>query len=168
MNGWLAGARIRLVQAADLSEAQRTAVANVASQFTQATGGTYEVEVVSTNSAQPVARGGEIVITNAGGCPVGAGGCALPIFNGSRLTSAYVRLLSETNVGGVYHELGHALVGFCHIDQGDSPPIAGNMSAMTGAGIFSEVDLRVIRSVYGSGLRTGASRSAFSAAGLIR
>jgi hypothetical protein len=62
--------------------------------------------------------------------------------------------------------MGHGLYGFCHIDG-----FAGQLSIM---GIISptaglgEADIVASRAVYTAGLRPGATRGQFQAAGLIK
>lgn len=168
MAGWQRGSRIRVIQGAGLSPAEQNAVSDIAQKFTEATGGAFQVEIRTSAAADPAVADGEIGLSHAANCPSGAHGCAYSTKDGSRLRAGRVYLLTGENVGGVYHELGHALVGLCHINYSITPPISSTISAMLGAGVFTDVDLSVIRNVYSRGLSFGATRSQFAAAGLVR
>jgi hypothetical protein len=178
LNGWPAGSTIEIIAAASLSDAERRASADAAEAFRRETGGAFHISVRSSQELEPTPQTGKIVVKRVDAqnfttrCPTASSGCAPMGLNTQGLIRwAEVLLLGSITgdqVGGVYHELGHALAGLCHIGQGDNPPVAQNMSAMTGAREFTEVDLGVVRAVYGAGLRPGATRSQLAAAGVIR
>jgi hypothetical protein len=175
LNGWESGSRIRLVPASSLSPAQLGAVSIVRDVFGETTAGTFRTDIVASTAANPSPRTGEITIAEVDDIPECAStfnACTIPTSVTSQrlVRAAQVKLrrpVSRGFEGGIYHELGHALFGLCHLD-GRSPLVGQDFSAMTGAARLTELDREITRRVYGAGLRPGASRSRFVAAGLVR
>jgi hypothetical protein len=102
-------------------------------------------------------------------------GCAaLPDSNGVIFAARAVA--SSANFMVLMHEIGHAILGLHHIKLGPGSPgetWPGLAQPLMSPGfavlpVLTPLELEAVQTVYAAGLRGGAHRSAFYAAGLIR
>jgi hypothetical protein len=108
------------------------------------------------------------------GCPSNAG-CVQYNFAGrGLLMGARIIGAPGRSVSAYVHDIGHGLLGLCHIDARQiGGPEASLMSAGPGvepgggAPTFTALDLDAISAVYASSVTPGSSRSAFLAARLV-
>lgn len=173
MLGWRPGARVTVVASTSLRDNQMQAVRDTVAQFNLAVAGVIRASVVTTSDPDPRPRPGTITITAgdpvAAGCSGGAIGCAIRRVEGGVILQARL-VVTRGSTGCVSaHELGHGLYGFGHInllgiqgiDDATMSPRGCRLPRMT------QAEIAAIETVYERGLRAGARRQDFVAAGLI-
>lgn len=106
-------------------------------------------------------------------CPNGFA-CALPRFNNDNSVDAYIiRIHTDQPAQVLGHELGHALMGLCHIEGSLVLPGNSMMSAPTeqyyqqSSGLPTRLDALAFQSVFFSGLPPGADRDDLKLAGVL-
>ena len=168
------GSRLRLIVSTTVTPAQRSTIASLGSEIPALTRGWFTVEVSSTTEPNPRPQSLEVTSTNVSqaeidaSCRPGAGGCVLYGFLApSVLNAARMLNLNRFDGSGHAHELGHALLGLCHLDGNLVPgSLMGNPH---GSAIdrWSTLERQAIQAVYGAGLAPGATREEFVRAGLV-
>jgi hypothetical protein len=102
-------------------------------------------------------------------CPAGATGCNFPAFRQPGvLKTGKIYSVPLSSIGPFAHETGHAHYGFCHINNATAAADISVMGWFNDDGVgLPEADIAAAQAVYGAGLRGGATRPAFLAAGVI-
>lgn len=181
MDGWAPGSVIRVRISTTLSAVEREGAMGPLAQLPDATDGMVSATVEFTDERLPFPRAGEITVTSvvdpvAVGCPPNSSLCTIFTSVGPGGSIGSARIVGRVgNLGGGYsHEMGHAALGFCHINPksdifnnqpGRSPSTV--MGFGSGAKALSDQDFDATRSAYDAGLHVGASRREFLAAQLI-
>jgi hypothetical protein len=173
--GFPDGSTVTVRTSNTLTAEQLATVHAFVNRLPEVTLGRLKGRVEETNSSNPSAGRNQTAI-RAGdptemGCPPGAVGCAASNQQPAGVIQ-YSRVLVRTSAPPaiIAHELGHAVLGLCHIQPG---VIGGNrFSVMTSASSnsphgLSEYDVTAVRAVHGTGVKPGDPRRAFLAAGLI-
>jgi len=160
LQGWPAGTTVTITIASSLSSSLLTVAQASASHASEATNGAISAVARLSTDPHPTPALGEIVVE------LGTDAFFTPTSRSS--TGAYTsgRISLPSSTGPLAHELGHGLYGFCHLD-GLAPlmSIMGQVSPSVGV---ADGDIIASRAVYAAGLRPGATRSEFVAAGLIK
>lgn len=155
-------------------------------QIIEATAGQASATLGFTEESDPVALDGEITMTvvddaRTKGCSFSRG-CVQITVRDSLMTRASVYLGPEVNrVPAAYvHELGHGVLGMCHIDAERAGGAWRSLMSGGARGFtctppsdtcvaenFTPMDIAAAQAIYTSGLARGTTRSAFQAAGLV-
>jgi hypothetical protein len=168
---WPPGSRVTVTLGASLNERQKASTTSAAQQASEATFGQVIATVRESASSVPSPGPSEIV-AHQEDVPCGiaaAAGCASPSFSQPGVfSSASIRATPSANP--MAHELGHVLYGFCHLRLGPGPQLLWTsvMGSGNNTGLLSERDLAAVKAVFSAGLRGGATRSEFVAAGLVK
>jgi hypothetical protein len=168
------GSRLRLIVSTTVSAEQLATITTVASEIPALTNGWLGIEITSTSDPNPRPQSLEVTSTNVSqaeidsSCRPGAGGCVLYGFRAPwTLNAARMLNLNRFNGSGHAHELGHALLGLCHVDGNAVPgSLMGNPHAST-TDRLSPLERQAIQAVYRAGLSPGATREEFARAGLV-
>jgi hypothetical protein len=157
----------------------QAALAGAVTALTGATMGALTILLETTPEPDPQPRVNEVTVAEvasprAAGCPSDAG-CVQYRFAGRGLLMG-ARVVSPPgrSAGGYVHDVGHGVLGLCHIDArqiggAENSVMSGGPGVGPGDGAptFTSLDLEAIRLVYSSNVNPGASRSAFLAARLV-
>ncbi|MEX0942344.1 MAG: hypothetical protein WD002_07335 [Pseudomonadales bacterium] len=105
----------------------------------------------------------------------GAGGCADHQFDSDKsIVAAVVKVRAGSDAGVMGHELGHALLGLCHIDAikiaGDTSILASPRRAYGGESALlpTELDVLAFQSVFLSSASPGATRQDLVDIGVLK
>ena len=175
MLAWAGGAIPVRVEDA-LSATHSAYLTRILAHITEVTGGFLRPEVVQrVPTLSDVFVAGEIRVVVRGDlsaqCTTGGAiaGCTRQLLlTGGQLISAVIYLSPSSSFDTVSHEAGHA-IGLHHV-IGVQMPVRPVMSSTAGPAEngFSVFEVEALRSVYGSGLRFGATRADFQLRGLIQ
>ena len=170
MAGWQATSPVTVTLGASLDDEQVQRATSTVGQADLATAGVIRTMVSRSTVLHPLPGSLEIVVHQTGPalafpCSATALGCTVPEFLGPGVFSR-ATVVMRRGSALVAHEMAHALFGLCHVSA-----VAGYVSVMGGFEDFGtglrEADLVALRAVYAAGLRGGATRGAFVAAGLV-
>ena len=182
MTGWPAGSEIRVLVSTSVPAVHRDVAMKTVAQFLEATHGSVRGTVAIVDDPNPLPRKGEITIAALDGPAMQAfcgraAGCALTTLRGHEIRSAriaFLAFLSSAERNVVAHELGHAVLGLCHMSvNGTSdlqpPAIMGNTSVKPNKqdDSWDPSTVKASAAVYGAGLTPGAGWAEFFAAGLV-
>ena len=159
-----------------LSATHSAYLTRILAHVSELTGGFLRPEVVQrVPSLADVFVAGEIrvVIRSdlSAQCTTGGplAGCTRQLLlSGGQLISAVIYVTPNSSPDTISHEVGHA-IGLHHV-IGVQMPVRPVMSSTAGPAEngFSVFEVEALRTVYGSGLRFGATRADFQARGLIQ
>lgn len=177
MGGWPVPTYIKVRISSGLSTAEREGAIGPVAQVAAATDNRLTAAVEMTEEQDPLPLPREITAARRPnlaeiGCRPPATGCA--IVTGSFFEYEAVRIVSlgpalgEDPGRGFSHEMGHALYGFCHVDPNSRAAAHSIMAKAADTHRLTDDDIRALQAVYRAGLRPGAKRAQFVAAGLIR
>jgi hypothetical protein len=179
-SGWPRGTQVRVRISTTASARTRAVVGGVVDQMTLATNGTVAATLEITGEPDPVSAQGEITMTlrpdpGSTGC-VAPYGCIHHTWQSPGVFVAGRAVLDRTvPPQGWAHELGHGILGMCHVD-GSAVGGARNSLMSGGPGVFSgdlseqlsPNDIAATQAVYAAGVQPGASRADFVRLGLVR
>jgi hypothetical protein len=181
LNGWTPG-NVR-VRAHSSLEPRRNSLARFADQLSELTMGYLQGELVEVGDIRDEHVPGELRAFRSSRCqPPTAQGCAQFVFPRSPYylqNPSNVYVVNESNYFALIHELGHALLGFQHVNvDGRWYPQVFRPFMAVGTRVQSDwvlgssdgltaLEKEAVRRVYGAGLRPGATRADFAAHGLI-
>jgi hypothetical protein len=176
---WTKAATVRILISTTASASTRDSVQRLADQIAVATRGEIRATMTVTADRDPLPAPGEVTMTLHPN-PVSTGcqfsrGCVHIGYGTNVLVSARAVLDNTVPPRGWAHELGHAILGMCHVD-GLLIGGAGNSMMSAGPDVFSSDisdglsarDLLASQTVYGASLEPLASRDDFIRAGLVR
>lgn len=160
LRGWPEGSTITITIASSLSASLLTVAQASAGHASEATNGAITAVARTSAEAHPTPGLWEIVVEQ------GSDASFTPTSQQSTGVFTSGRISLPDSNGPLAHELGHGLYGFCHL-AGIVPlmSIMGQVSPSVGV---ADGDILATRAVYAAGLRPGATRSQFVAAGLIK
>ena len=169
--GWPEGSIVRvIVSAPQVPSRAESYLRDTVAQVDDATAGKVQATFELTNEVNPQPSNGEITVTvvedaRSEGCLVKHGCIHVPN-NGAVITSGQAFHDDTVVSQGYAHELGHGILGMCHIDgrQIGGPEeslMSGGPGVFNGdiAPRFSTRDVQASQAVYSSGLSLGATRS---------
>ncbi len=172
MRGFIAGNHVTVLAGSGVPDDRLSVISEFLGRVPGYTNGRLTSSVTRVSEAAPVASTNQISVTvgdpTSIGCDASAGGCfrafVRALGEGYFRAEIVVRAGTTTNI--YRHELGHALIGLCHID---AAALGGNTSLMTPIvfGDISPVDQAVMRTVFQSPVQSGQDRGAFIASGLV-
>jgi hypothetical protein len=172
-SGFPDGTMVTVLASATLSGEQLSTLRAFVDRLPDVTAGRLTARVQESPSDNPFPTTNQTAVTvgDPSVCQVGASGCARTVQNPAGVfQSSSVIVIPSAPPAIIAHELGHALLGLCHIQ---TSVIGGNrFSVMTAAAAdspheLSAYDVTATRAVHAASVRPGDPRSAFVAAGLI-
>jgi hypothetical protein len=171
--GWQSGTTVTVKLSTTLSSSQREAARTVLSQIESTVGERLRFNILETSETRPRPAAQELTLTQSTDitrdCPPGASACVIPNSDAARIFRTVEGFLdSASNAPLVRHELGHGILGLCHLTLEGDVSFLGMMSAAPAEPVLPLADAEVLRLVYGAGLAPGATRASFVAAGLIQ
>jgi hypothetical protein len=174
MRGFNSGAHVTVLAGSSVPDDRLATVGEFLGRVPGYTNGRLSASVTRVGSPTPIAAEGQISVSvgdpTSIGCTTSAAGCFRGFirFLGDGYIRAEIIARADASAGIYRHELGHALLGLCHID---AVALGGNTSVMTptvpSAADVSAVDLAVMRPVFQSSVQPGQERGAFVSAGLV-
>ena len=183
VRGFPRGSSVPLFVSTTVSSNKANAISQAASQVSQATVGSIQVNVSQTTDPNPIPGDNEATSTthedaSSQGCPSN-GGCTIHVFvsnatPGQYRSSRAIQPAAQTPNAYAHDAVGHGVVGLCHVD-GNLIGGAGLSLMSAGPGVFSgdiasslsSYDSEATRALYSAGLGAGARRSDLIGAGLI-
>lgn len=172
MRGFISGNHVTVLAGSGVPDDRLSVISEFLGRVPGYTNGRLTSSVIRVSEAVPVAATNQISVTvgdpTSIGCTSSAGGCFRAFVRalGEGYFRAEIVVRAGTTENIYRHELGHALIGLCHIDAGS---LGGNVSLMTPI-VFNDispVDQAVMRSVFQTSVQAGQDRAAFIAAGLV-
>ena len=168
------GSMVRVRVSTSISGSQRTALQAFLAQVPQLTMGGLGTAFELTAEADPRAAMLEVTLTNLSDgridqtCRPGAGGCTFLSFQAPGILGSARTVMRDRFAGAIHvHELGHGLLGLCHVDGNRVPDALMGNPQNSGVAQLNELERMAVRAVYGSALQPGAGREAFVRAGLV-
>jgi hypothetical protein len=180
LSGWPRGTHVRVRISTAASRRTREVVGRVVDQIVEASNGVITATLETTPEVDPFPLASEVTLTLHPN--PGSTGCAFPYGcihhtwqSPAVFTSGRALLDRTVPPQGWAHELGHGILGMCHIDGG---AIGGaRHSIMSGGpGVLSgdlpeqlsPNDVAATQAVYAAELHPGATRDDFVRKGLVR
>jgi hypothetical protein len=182
MEGWQPGSTMRVTIGESAPSYVTTAVEKTAAQVGPATAGTVQA-VVSGRAPDPLPSPapGEVTVSLLSAADVkdqctctNCVGCAWQWLRGSVVTRGRILISTDAQHSAAAHELGH-IVGLAHIISaaGVRPAFTmgfttdGKYSPDAQLDVLDPATVRMLETLYGTGLTAGSSRTQFEAAGLV-
>jgi hypothetical protein len=173
MRGFVTGTQVSVLAGATVPDERMGTISEFVGRVPGYTQGRLSGTVTRVASQEvPSAGAGQLSVSigdpTSIGCTANVTGCfrafVRAVGEGYFRAEIVVRPGSGANL--YRHELGHAILGLCHIDQA---ALGGNTSVMTPnvVGDFTTVDLSAMTAVFPSSVQPGQERGSFIAAGLV-
>jgi hypothetical protein len=174
MRGFSTGSHVVVLAGAGVSDDRFATISEFLGRVPDYTSGRLSGTVARVPDAVPPFGPNQISLSigdpTSIGCAATTAGCfrAFIPAAGSGYFRAEIVVRATASAGIYRHELGHAVMGLCHMDQA---ALGTNTSVMTpsvpDAADVSAVDLAAMRPVFQSSVQPGQERGSFIAAGLV-
>ncbi|NOT26205.1 MAG: hypothetical protein HOP16_08880 [Acidobacteria bacterium] len=173
LRGFSRGQGVAVLLGSTIPQERIPAIRSLLDSAAIATRGATSVTIVPTNDVDPQPRTGQVStsLVDVLPCNTTATGCAILTPNSGATTSSRAFQLSRASNLTYAHELGHAVLGLCHVEA--TRIGGGDKSLMSSSGLpldkvtLSPFDISAIQAVYDAGLGPGATRDDLARAGLI-
>ncbi|HEV7671000.1 MAG TPA: hypothetical protein VGS22_20980 [Thermoanaerobaculia bacterium] len=168
------GSRLRVRLSTALSTGERNTVEGFLSDFRGLVAGTFDLAIETTTQEDPIPGFLEVTVTSLSNsavdarCPPGSGGCTKITLQAPGVLASSRTVARHQFGGNVHdHELGHGILGLCHVDGFVMPDALMATPGSGSIGNFNTAERQAIQAVMRSGLSAGATRADFERLGLV-
>jgi hypothetical protein len=173
MRGFPRGTNVAVLVSSTVPQERLPTVRSFVGGIMDATRGAVSATFVATGTADPQLQSGQVStsLVDVLPCQTTATGCAILTPNSGPTTFSRAFQLQRASNLTYAHELGHAILGLCHVEStrigGGDKSLMGSSGLPLDMQSLSPFDVSAIQAVYDAGLSPGATRDDFARLGLI-